>query len=99
VHVRSFIPSSAGGAPSGITNPRSELLRIQHDLPQDLHRQRGSPGTGIPEQNVSGLFRFMAESPAFLSSVKIPDQTLTYQDYHRKHFKKLILVTRALSVS
>jgi hypothetical protein len=52
-----------------MTKPRPELLRIQHDLPQDLHRQRGFPGTGIPEQKlihpVSGLFRHMAESPAF----------------------------------
>jgi hypothetical protein len=46
---------------------------------------------------VSDLFRLILEGPAFFyHQEKIPDQTLTYQTSRRKHFKKLILVTRAL---
>jgi len=65
----------------------------------DLHRQRGFPGTGIPEQRlmhpVSDVFRLMAESPAFFH------QEITGPDAHvseppQEPFQKNYSVTRAL---
>lgn len=67
----SALPVPAGTAIFPASNAAMQVPPGQSKVApqQDLHRQRGYPDTGTPEQELlhplSGLFRLMAERPAF----------------------------------